>query len=312
MLRKTVLAAVATAAAALTLPGVASADPVFTAPERCARISDLAGPDFHVRQCGVSDVDQFRAGFAGNGNSHCGPASLYNVLHYWGHQEDAPVGWLTTKVGNLNPTDPAHYNVVTNSIGRIATDAGWSHEDGTNTTNLRAAWNVATAPARNSGWFVDSGYVNSHSAADFAGDLARKLDWGPLQLVYGRYADGPSDSLKRTGGHLVTVVSAKGSFNGDVVELKLADPGRAPDHGQGDYLATQSAYEALDVKLERVNFKQYVPSKDDPSTPVNEALLPGTYKDVERWELTGPRYVSDTTRQMVEGFNWFVMAPPIG
>jgi hypothetical protein len=113
--------------------------------------------------------------------------------------------------------------------------------------------------------------------------------------------------LQRTGGHIVTVVSATGSFGGNTIQLKLADPGRAWDHGDGDYLSTQSAYESLDVTLTKRHFLQYSPAKDDENTAEDESLEPGTYTWVDRWELTGPRYTG-TTRQMVEGFNWFDMA----
>ncbi|MDU0292694.1 hypothetical protein [Saccharothrix longispora] len=312
MLRKTVLAAtVAAAAAALALPGAASADPVLGTPQPCVRVADVTGPDFEVRQCGVSDVDQFRAGFAGNGNTHCGPASLYNVLHYWGHEKKAPVGWLTTKVKDLDPKDPADYGIVTNSIGRVATDAGWSAKSGSSAGGLRAAWNVAVKPALNAGWSASTGAVSTATATDFAGELAKKLNQGPVQMWYGRYVTGPRSSMVRDGGHIVTVVQAKGSFGGDVVQLKLADPGRAADSGDPGYLDTQSQYEALSVTLVRRSVFEYVPVKDDEATPVDESAQPGTYRTVERWELSGPQYIG-SSRPMVEGFNWFVMSPPVG
>ncbi|MEV6239844.1 hypothetical protein [Lentzea sp. NPDC051838] len=297
------------AAAALTaiVAPTASADPIIGQPAPCVGASDLVGPVFTVRKCGVSDVDQFRAGLENNGNAYCGPASLYNVLHYWGHEKGAPVGWLTTKVGNLDPKDQADYNVITNSIGRIGVDA--KYNGGTNMTNLRTAWDIATKPARDAGWTTSRGYVSTNEQIDWAGELARKLNEGPLQLVYGRYKDGPQvGSLQRTGGHIVTVVAASGTFNNTTVQLKLADPGRALDHGQGDYLKTQSQYESLDVYLVRQNIYEYVPVKDDENTREDESLQPGTYRYVQRWELSGPRYQSNTTRQFVEGFNWFDMA----
>ena len=312
MLRNALLAAlVTTAAGAVALPGLAAADPVLGTPPPCVKVSDLVGADFEVKQCGVSDVDQFRAGLEGNGNAHCGPASLYNVLHFWGHEKKAPVGWLTTKVGNLDPKDPADYTVVGNSIWRIGVDA--KYNNGTNMGNLRTAWNIATQPARDAGWATATDWASTHTTPDWSGTLAKRLNQGPVQLVYGRYAPGPrAGSLERTGGHIVTVVSAKGSFDGNTVQLKLADPGRALDHGQGDYLYDQSAYESLDVTLERKTIVEHIASKDDANTPADESLLPGTYRNVVRWELTGPRYVSTKTRQMVEGFNWFVMSPPVG
>ncbi|MFJ5991175.1 hypothetical protein [Lentzea sp. NPDC092896] len=305
MIRNALIAAAALTA--VVAPATAVADPIIGTPPPCVGASDLAGSEFNVKKCGVSDVDQFRAGLENNGNAYCGPASLYNVLHYWGHEKDAPVGWLTTKVGNLNPKDPADYSVITNSIGRIGVDA--KYNGGTNLTNLRKAWDIATKPARDAGWTTSAGAVSTHENPDFAGELAKKLNEGPLQLVYGRYKAGPTaGSLQRSGGHIVTVVSATGSFNGSTIQLKLADPGRAQDSGEGNYLYTQSAYESLDVTLTKRSIKEYVPVKDDENTREDESLEPGTYRTVTRWELTGQRYVSDTTRQMVEGFNWFDMA----
>jgi hypothetical protein len=304
MIRTALIAA--TAVSAVLAPATALANPIIGQPAPCVTAADLVGPDFNVRKCGVSDVDQFRAGLENNGSAYCGPTSLYNVLHYWAHVKGAPVGWLTTKVGNLDPKDQADYNVITNSIWRIGVDA--KYNGSTNLTNLRTAWDIATKPARDAGWQTSRGVVSTIDHADFAGDLARKLNEGPLQLVYGRYKEGPtSGSLQRSGGHIVTVVSATGSFGGNTIQLKLADPGRAWDHGDGDYLKTQSDYEALDVTLTKRTFQQYSPVADDESTAEDESLEPGTYKWVTRWELTGPRYVG-TTRQMVEGFNWFDMA----
>lgn len=304
MIRNALIAAAALTA--VVAPATAAADPVIGAPAPCVGASDLVGPDFNVKKCGVSDVDQHRAGLENGGNAYCGPASLYNVLHYWGHEKNAPIGWQTTKVGNLDPKDPADFSVITNSIWLVGVHA--KYNGSTNLGNLRKAWDIATKPARDAGWTTSTGAVNSKDVSDFGGELAKKLAKGPVQLVYGRYKAGPTTgSLQRSGGHIVTVTAASGSFNGGTMKLKLADPGRALDNGQGNYLYTQSAYESLDVTLTKKNIKEYVPSKDDENTVEDESLQPGTYRTVSRWELTGPRYVSDTTRQMVEAFNWFDM-----
>ncbi|GGU51331.1 hypothetical protein [Lentzea flava] len=306
MIRNALIAAAATATIATAFAPMASAD-IIGAPAPCVTASDLTGPDFNVRKCGVSDVDQFRTGLDANGNAYCGPASLYNVLHYWSHVKGAPIGWGPVKVNYLDPMKQVDYSTVTGSISRIGTDAGYNGS--TNLTNLRTAWDKATQPARDAGWQTSRGVVSTLDRPDFAGDLARKLNEGPLQLVYGRYKKGPlNDTLQRSGGHIVTVVSATGSFGGNTIQLKLADPGRAGDHGDDGYLDTQSTYEALDVTLTKRHFLQYSPATDDKDTAEDESLEPGTYTWVDRWELTGPRYVSDTTRQMVEGFNWFDMA----
>ncbi len=308
MMRKALALTLATAAGAIAFSGVATADPIGT-PTTCTRTADVTGPDFDVKLCGVSDVDQFRAGLEWNGGAYCGPTSLYNVLHYWGHVKNAPVGWLSTKVKNLDPQDPADYNVITNSIGRIGVDA--KYDGKTNLTDLRNAWQIATKPARDNGWKTAAGGVNSKDTADFFGELAKRLDGGPVQLVYGRYSAGPQGSLKRGGGHIVTVVAAKGSFNGGTVQLKLADPGRAADHGDAGYLSTQSDYQLLDVVLSRRSVFEYIPVQDDENTDVDESKQPGTYRTVERWQLTGPQYIASTT-QLVEAFNWFSMDAPNG
>jgi hypothetical protein len=307
MIRNALIAAAATATLATAFAPMASADLIGT-PAPCVTASDLVGPDFNVRKCGVSDVDQFRVNLQNNGNAHCGPASLYNVLHYWGHVKGAPVGWGPTRVSDIDPQDQSDYDLNTAAIGKIGFDA--KYNGGTSLTNLRTAWDIATQPARDAGWQTSRGVVSTLENPDFAGELARKLNEGPLQLVYGRYKDAPGAyALQRSGGHIVTVVSATGSFGGNTIQLKLADPGRAWDHNKtDDYLLTQSDYEALDVTLTRRAFQQYTPVKDDENTAEDESMEPGTYKWVTRWELTGPRYVSDTTRQMVEGFNWFDMA----
>ncbi|WP_086823018.1 hypothetical protein [Allokutzneria sp. NRRL B-24872] len=306
-----IIAAAATAAtAAVSVPGTALANDTIGTPQPCVKLSDVTGPDFDVKQCGVSDVDQFRAGLENNGNAYCGPASLYNVLHYWGHVKKAPVGWVTTRVGNLDPKDQADYNVITNSIGRIGVDS--KYDGGTKLSNLQTAFTIATKPARDIGWSTGVGNVSTATSPDFSGELAKRLNQGPLQIAYGRYKAGPeAGSLQRSGGHIVTVVAAKGSFNGNTVQLKLSDPGRAGDHGDGDYLKTQSDYQLLDVTLTKKSIKEYVPVTDNEETAEDESLQPGTYRTVTRWELTGPQYIG-STRQMIENFNWFVMAPPVG
>ncbi|CRK59806.1 hypothetical protein [Alloactinosynnema sp. L-07] len=311
MFRKLIITTAAVAAGAAAVPGTAAADIIGTPPP-CVRLSDVTGPDFDVKQCGVSDVDQYRAGLEANGSSYCGPSSLYNVLHYWSHVKNAPVGWQTTKVGNLDPLDQADYNVITNSIGRIGVDAQYDLEDGTNLGNLQTAWKIATKPARDAGWATGQGNVNSSVATDFGGDLAKRLNVGPLQMSYGRYYAGPkAGSWERSGGHIVTVVAAKGSFGGDTVQIKIADPAQAADHNQGDFLKTQSSYILRDLTLKKVSFNEYVPVADDPDTATDESLLPGTYRSITRWELVTP-FQGETKRVMIENFNWFVMAPPVG
>lgn len=308
MIRKAIIAAATLST--IALPAVASADPVIGQPAPCVKVTDLVGPDFFVKQCGVSDVDQHRAGLENNGSAYCGPTSLYNVLHYWAHEKNAPVGWLTTKVMNLDPQDQADYNVITNSIGRIGEDA--QYNGGTNLYNLRTAWNIATKPARDAGWATVTYPVNTDGAADFGGDLAKRLARGPVQMVYGRYSAGPkTGSLQRGGGHIVTLVSVEGSFNGDTLQVRYMDPGRASDHGVGDYLKTQSDYATINATMTKKTVVEWVPTKNNPDNDLGDIAIPGTYRTVTRWHITTPGSTATTT-QLVEGYNFFEMAPPVG
>ena len=69
MIRKAIIAAATLST--IALPAVASADPVIGQPTPCVKVTDLVGPDFSVKQCGVSDVDQHRAGLENNGGAYC-------------------------------------------------------------------------------------------------------------------------------------------------------------------------------------------------------------------------------------------------
>ncbi|MCX2951194.1 hypothetical protein [Lentzea sp. NEAU-D7] len=308
MIRQAIIAAATLST--IALPAVAAADPVIGQPAPCVKIADLAGADFSVKQCGISDVDQYRAGLENNGGSYCGPSSLYNVLHHWAHERNAPVGWLTTKVKNLDPKDPADHNVITNSVGRIGVDAQYTSK-GTKLSNLRTAWTIATKPARDAGWSTATEGISPHGNADFGGDMAKKLARGPLQMLYGRYTAGPQSSLQRGGGHLVTVTAVEGSFGGNTVQVRYMDPAKAADHGVGDYLKTQSTYATVTATLTKRSVYEYIPVTDNPDTDTDESLTPGTYRTVTRWQLTTPTS-TPTTTVLVEGFNWFDMAPPVG
>lgn len=302
-----IAAATAAVIGATAFPGTASADPIIGVPPQCTPSNDVSGPDFNVKLCGVSDVDQFRNDLADNGDAYCGPTSLYNVLHYFSHEKGAPIGWGTKRVGDADPLKPADYDVVTDSIWRIGIHA--SYDGKTNLNDLQTAFNIATIKSRDAGWETEVGNVSTATATDFAGALAGRLNKGPLQMAYGRYKTRTNGSLERSGGHIMTVVAAQGNFNGTTMQLKLADPGRAGDHKQGDYLDTQSAYQLLDVTLTRRAIWEHMPPADDPNTAKDESLEEGDYRIVSRWELTGPQYTG-TTRQMVENFNWFTMTKP--
>ncbi|MFC0624262.1 hypothetical protein [Kribbella deserti] len=289
-------------AAATLAPTVAHADlPIGPA---CAEVRDTIGSHFEVRLCGVTDVDQFRTNLAKNGSTHCGPASLYNVLYYLGERKGLPARILPNgqNLTEYNPKTPAHYPMVTAWIGWLGSKAGMgANPTGSSAGENRAAFDAATETAKANGWFVDRGQINSHDNPEFGLEIAKKTAHAPVQIWYGRYNANGDRTYTRDGGHITTVVSAKGDLGTGVVELTLADPGRAADHKTDGYLDTQSDYRYETVKLTRqlVNVK-VVPEEGEPY------VVQRTY-----WKLTGDNYVGTTT-QFVEGFNWFAAAPPVG
>lgn len=303
------LAAIAAVAATLAAPSVASADSVvsttgvITAP--CSEIRDTDST-YNVRLCGVTDIDQFRSGLAGNGNAHCGPASLYNVMQYIGKQVGAP---LQNAFGDLiteyNPHNPAHYWNVTDQLGNLGNTVGWLPTGGTSASANRTAYKAFAA---NSGWQYDTGGVDTRTTADFGFELAKRLRHAPVQLWYGRYADQPTvtgPQKYRTGGHGITIVSAKGTAGSNEVELTAMDPALAPDHGVGNYLNTQSPATLQTLKLKKVSFLERV---IDPETQVITDI-----RQVTRWQISGPGYDSaNGTSKMAEAFSWYYAAPPVG
>lgn len=288
-------------AAAALAPTVAHAD--LTLPPACAEVKDTIGSHFDVKLCGVTDVDQFRTNLNNNGNSHCGPASLYNVLYYLGEKKGLPARIVPNgqNLTEYNPKTPAHYPMVTAWIGWLGSEAGMGQTGGSSASGNRAAFDAATQTAKANGWFVDRGQINSNDVSEFGLEIAKKTAHAPVQIWYGRYTANGDRTYTRGGGHITTVVSARGDLGTGVVELTLADPGRAADHKTEGYLDTQSDYRYETVKLTRqvVNVK-VVPEDAAPY------VVQRTY-----WKLTGDNYVGETT-QFVEGFNWYAAAPPVG
>ncbi len=172
----------------------------------------------------------------------------------------------------------------------------------TTSPGLREAFKKATSQARNQGWHAETGGISTDSTPEFGYEIAKRLQHAPVQIWYGRYTQNADKSVTRGGGHIVTVVSAKGDLGSGKVELTLADPGRAGDHGQGDYLSTQSAvrYETVTLYRMQINRKTEATETEPASWQVH------TY-----WRLLGPEYEASTF-QFVEGLNWFEAAPPVG
>lgn len=283
-------------AAGFAFPGAASAEtPAYTTPTQistpCSELRDVTGPDYDVRLCGVTDVDQFRNDLVGDGSSHCGPGSLFNTLHYIG-KRGAPVGTSGMKIADADPLDPADYDLTSlwlYGLGEAAGGVG-GDDGGSTLGDNRGAFDVMTEQAKANGWTFDRGETTPAAAPEFGYELAKRLRAAPVQMLYGRYHqavafNAPSGGYTRDGGHIVTVVSAKGSIGSGKVELKLHDPGRAADHKIGNYLDTQSQYRLETVTLTRVTVQ------------INGAMK-------TTWELKGENYQA-STRQFVEGFNWF-------
>lgn len=300
------LATIAAVAATLAAPSVASAESVvsqtgvITAP--CSEIRDTDST-YHVRLCGVTDIDQYRSGLAGNGNAHCGPSSLYNVMQYIGRQVGAPLqNAFGDKVTEYNPHTPAHYFNVTDQLWQLGESIGWLETGGTSATANRETYMDYASYSDNTGWSYDTGAVSTASTPDFGYELAKRLRYAPVQLWFGRYKDVPGGK-RRTGGHGITVVSAKGTAGSNEVELTVMDPAEAPDHGVGDYLNTQSPATLETLKLKKVSFIESI---------FNEEAKTITFRQITRWQMSGPQYDPTTTVKMAEIFSWYNAAPPVG
>lgn len=304
------LATIAAVAATLAAPSVASAESVvsqtgvITAP--CSEIRDTDST-YHVRLCGVTDIDQFRSGLAGNGNAHCGPSSLYNVMQYIGKQVGAPLqNAFGDKITEYNPHNPSHYLNVTDQLWQLGENIGWLEDGGTSAKANRQTYKDYGSHSDDTGWSYDTGGVDANNTPDFGYELAKRLRHAPVQLWFGRYKDHTAGSLaakRRTGGHGITVVSAKGTAGSNEVELTVMDPAEAPDHGAGDYLNTQSPATLETLKLKKVTFIESTLDEDTKTIALRK---------VTRWQMSGPQYDPTTTVKMAEIFSWYQAAPPVG
>lgn len=305
MKRYASLALLAGITASITFaPAVAHADlPVTPA---CSELRDTVGNQYSVRLCDVTDVDQFRETLAGKGYTHCGPTSLYNALYYLNEHKGIPARVTANgyDITEYDPSDPADYHQVSAWVGWLGAQAGMGPKpDGSSAKENRAAFDAATATAKSYGYHVASGGVGANSTPEFGLAIAQRLANAPVQLWYGRYKDNGDGTLTRTGGHAVTVVSAKGSLASGRVDLALADPGRAADHDQPGFLDTQSSTRYETVTL----VKKTITEKVVPEAPARPYTQVRTY-----WHVEGERYGGTTGTGYAEAFNWFEGAPPVG
>lgn len=322
---KTHTALAATAiAAALALPGVASAEtppyaPPMTYTAPCAESYDTAGPYFDVKLCNVSDIDQKRASLPGDGGTHCGPASLFNSLHYLARRKGMPSEFDlftgTTKLADINPHDPNHYSIGSYWIWRLGSESAWNN--GTKMDNLQTAFKKAAAPATAAGWTVSTGFADSSAkGSDFGQQMATRLRFAPLQLIYGRYDPEAGGDLRRNGGHIVTVTRVRGYVGSDEIKLTLHDPARSADddpwiNGDGN-LNTQSPVQDEEVTLKRITYTEVGDSSyQEDNNGVTEGGSGGGggfWRTITRWQITGDNYKTkpgQLTRGIVEGYNHF-------
>ncbi|ADB29495.1 hypothetical protein Kfla_0371 [Kribbella flavida DSM 17836] len=302
--RLSVLAGLTAATALFPAAGAYAAPAELPIAPLCAEQKDVAGPQYAVNLCDVTDADQFRTHLAAEGSSHCGPTSLYNAMYYLGEHKGLPMritpnGQLLTE---YDPGKPEDYDEVTAWIGWLGYKAGMGpNGGGSSTGENRAAFDAATVGAKAAGWTVNRGGIGTDNTPEFGLEIAKRLRQAPVQLWYGRYVLNADNTHSRTGGHAVTVVAAKGDVGSGKVELTLHDPARADDHKTPGYKDTQSEVRGEKVTLYRVaiNVKSV---SDDGVTTIKQR----TY-----WRLFGEQY-QGSTMGYVEAINWFEAAPPVG
>lgn len=300
-----VLAGVAAVVAGTVLPAGSAAADGLPLGVPCTEQRDTEGTQFAVNLCDVTDADQFRTHLANEGNVHCGPTSLYNAMYYLGEKKKLPMrvtpnGQLLTE---YDPHDPEDYDEATAWIGWLGFKAGMgANPTGSSAAENRAAFDAATEGAKAAGWTVDRGVTGTDGLPEFGLELAKRLQQAPVQLWYGRYVLNEDNTHTRTGGHGVTVVSAKGDIGSGKVELTLHDPARSADHGTPGYKDTQSTAREEKVTLYRVAIRVKSENKETGEVTIKQRTF---------WRLFGENY-QGSSLQYVESFNWFAAAPPVG
>jgi hypothetical protein len=295
------------AAVALALGAAAPATAQTFAASECKR--EVTASAYDVRLCGVPDVDQFRNGLPNDGGSYCVPTSLFNVLHYHANVTKVPMAF---ELAGLNPF--TQYDKTTSALAWTSIMAGGDPASGQATySGSQAAFDNVTSYAKSHGWTFARDFHYASGGEDFGYELAKRLARGPMQLSYKRWSQVQDGIWNTSGsGHSTTVVAAKGTAGGNEFKLLLADPGRAPDHGEGGYLRNQSAYTYEEVTVRRV---QVTSREMKQITSGGQTYAVPVYVKSTQWELTGPSYetwqLGGTQRIMVYGFNWFEANKPV-
>lgn len=266
-------------AGVFALPSAASAAP-------CTEVRDTAGSAYNVRLCGVSDVDQFRSGLHADGAAFCGPASLYNTLHYMRTVIGAPISQKS--LGPIpDPVTGSHAS-ATSWLWYLGV---WAGQNGSSGADNRNAFNMSLFDAQDKGWTFSSYGVDSNAVPEFGYEIAKAQRNAPVQIWYGRYTQNASGWV-RNGGHIVTVVGVSGTIGSGQVQLQITDPSRTSEAEQN--LETQSAPLVHTVTLKKRILTYGVFGSD-------------SYKKYTRYELSGPTWGPGA---MVEGFNAFKATKP--
>lgn len=259
---------------------------------------------YEVRLCGVTDVDQRRAGLVKNGNVHCGPTALYNSMDYLARRTGMPAKILSGQdITTYDPHDPADYAAATAWVGWLGYQAGINDDPtGSNLAENRAAFDAATSGAKAAGWLLSRGQFTASSPGNFGHEMAKHMLNAPVQLWFGNYAKNADGTYSRTGGHAVTVVAVKGDTSTPwTMELTLHDPAR-DDSGQYGYLNAQSPVTEEKVVLTRWTQEFKRVEKDGTVTDLGTR----TY-----WRITGSGYSLDGKNHAAEAFNWFDAKAPV-
>lgn len=297
-----VLAGVAAVVAGSVLPAGSAAASDLPIQVPCTEQRDVEGAQYLVKLCDVTDADQHRTALNLGGNYHCGPTTLFNVMYYLGEHKGlpmrmAPNGQLLTA---HDPHKPADYAKATEWVGWLGVKAGMKADSkSTSVAGNIAAFDAATAGAKQAGWGIDRNWTGSddvNGVAEFGREIASRLRYAPVHLWFGHYTKNADNTYTRNGGHAITVVEAKGDVGSGKVELTVHDPALAADSDTD----TQSAVRDEKVTLTKSTIWVKHTNKDTGVITLRKRIY---------WHLTGDTYGAN---KFAEAFQWYAAAPPVG